>query len=83
MAYTTKLFMLAPPGLFILIGLLCVLKPIFVAKRLLPMDWQSRNKESNEISESYVGSRVNPKFVRLIGIVFFTVGFFYSIKILI
>ena len=75
--------MLVPLGFFILIGLLCVFKPAFVAKCLISMDWQSRNKELDEISKSYVPSRVNPIFVRLIGIVFFIVGFFYIIKILI
>ena len=83
MDYTTKLFMSVPPGFFVLIGLLCILKPKLVAKRLIPMDWQSRNKDLNQISESYVSSRVNPKLVRLIGDVFFIVGFFYIIKILI
>jgi hypothetical protein len=53
--------MAVPPGLFLLIGLLCILKPTLVAKRLIPMDWQSRNKDLNQISESYVSSRVNPK----------------------
>ena len=75
--------MSVPPGFFVLIGLLCILNPTLVAKRLVPMDWQSRNKDLNKISESYVRSRVNPKFVRLLGIVFFIVGFFYSVKILI
>ena len=75
--------MLVPLGFFVSIGLLCVFKPAFVAKCIIPMDWQSRNKELGEISESYVRSRVNPIFVRLIGIVFFIVGFFYIIKILI
>ena len=74
--------MLVPLGFFVLIGLLCVFKPAFVAKSLIPMDWQSRKKELNEISESYVRSRVNPIFVRFIGIVFFIVGFFYTIKLL-
>jgi len=80
---TSTILMLAPAAFFILIGLLCLFRPTFVARRLIPMDWQSRNKELKEVSENYISTRVNPKFVRLIGIVFFAIGFFYSIKILI
>jgi hypothetical protein len=83
LAPETTLLFLPPLVFFTLIGLYCILKPDLVSKRLIVMDWQSRQKDISDMSKKDIQSRINPKFVRLLGIIFFIIGLFFGFKILI